>query len=167
MKVQYPAIADAVESDMRNLRILSPVLRQLLPGLDVAMCSTSSPSGSSRSATTSWSPPATGGSAASGADHPFVLVPAVDTELSRRRVLVSEWVDGQGFNEVAAEPEPVRDRYAEIVYRFFYGTVLNWSWRSATRIRATTCSAPTAASPSLTSGWSGACRPTTCARRRR
>jgi hypothetical protein len=56
-----------------------------------------------------------------------VLVPAVDTDLSRRRVLVSEWVDGKSFNEVAAEPEPVRDRYAEIVYRFFYGTVLNMS----------------------------------------
>ena len=29
--------------------------------------------------------------------HPFVLVPAVDTELSGRRVLVSDWVDGMSF----------------------------------------------------------------------
>ena len=43
------------------------------------------------------------------------------TALSRRRVLVTEWVDGIGFERVAAEPDPVRDRFAEIVYRFFYG----------------------------------------------
>ena len=127
VKVQYPGIADAVESDMRNLRILSPVLRQLLPGLDVRdvldelaeriieECDYELESASHRRVGRFWS------------DHPFVLVPDVDTELSRRRVLVSEWVDGKSFNEVAAEPEPVRDRYAEIVYRFFYGTVLNMS----------------------------------------
>ena len=37
-------------------------------------------------------------------------------------MLVSEWVDGIDFSAVGGEPDPVRDRYAEIVYRFFYGT---------------------------------------------
>jgi predicted unusual protein kinase regulating ubiquinone biosynthesis (AarF/ABC1/UbiB family) len=37
-------------------------------------------------------------------------------------VLVTEWVEGMSFEQVASEPEPVRDRYAEIVYRFFYVT---------------------------------------------
>jgi hypothetical protein len=37
-------------------------------------------------------------------------------------VLVSEWVDGIDFAEVATRPDEVRDRFAEIVYRFFYGT---------------------------------------------
>ena len=32
--------------------------------------------------------------------HPFITVPAVDTQLSRRRVLVSEWVDGIDFAAV-------------------------------------------------------------------
>ena len=44
--------------------------------------------------------------------------------LSRRRVLVTDWVDGLGFDDVGREPDAVRDRYAEIVYRFFYGTAL-------------------------------------------
>jgi predicted unusual protein kinase regulating ubiquinone biosynthesis (AarF/ABC1/UbiB family) len=43
-------------------------------------------------------------------------------QLSRRRVLVSEWMDGLDFAAVGREPDSVRDRYAEIVYRFFYGT---------------------------------------------
>ena len=55
--------------------------------------------------------------------HPFALVPAVDRELSSRRVLVSEWVDGMAFDEVADLPDAARDRYAEILYRFFYTTI--------------------------------------------
>ena len=54
--------------------------------------------------------------------HPFIFVPPVDTRLSRRRVLVSEWVDGTEFADVGRQPDPVRDRYAQIIYRFFYGS---------------------------------------------
>ena len=35
IKVQYPGIAESVEADMRNLLLLSPLLRQLMPGLEV------------------------------------------------------------------------------------------------------------------------------------
>jgi predicted unusual protein kinase regulating ubiquinone biosynthesis (AarF/ABC1/UbiB family) len=39
-------------------------------------------------------------------------------------VLVTEWVDGISFDEVTRQPDEVRDRYAQIVYRFFYATAL-------------------------------------------
>ena len=114
VKVQYPGIAEAVESDMRNLRMLSPVLRRLLPGLEVKdvlaelaervieECDYELEAASHRRIARYW------------ADHPFVLVPAVDTQLSRRRVLVSEWVDGTASTRSPQSPTPVRDRYAEI-----------------------------------------------------
>ena len=35
VKVQYPGIGEAVESDMRNMRMLAPLMRRLMPGLDV------------------------------------------------------------------------------------------------------------------------------------
>ncbi|MEO8967885.1 MAG: AarF/ABC1/UbiB kinase family protein [Solirubrobacteraceae bacterium] len=123
IKVQYPGIAETVESDMRNLRLVSPLLRQLMPGLEVRAvldelgeriveeCDYELEAGNHRRVERFWR------------GHPFVRVPAVDTELSRRRVLVSDWIDGDGFDAVTAAPNPVRDRYAEIVYRFFYGTV--------------------------------------------
>jgi predicted unusual protein kinase regulating ubiquinone biosynthesis (AarF/ABC1/UbiB family) len=123
IKVQYPGIAEAVESDMRNVRMLAPLLRRLMPGLDVkpvlaelserisAECDYELEASSHRILARFWR------------GHPFITVPAVDTSLSRRRVLVSEWVDGIDFAAVGREPDPVRDRYAEIVYRFFYGTV--------------------------------------------
>jgi predicted unusual protein kinase regulating ubiquinone biosynthesis (AarF/ABC1/UbiB family) len=120
VKVQYPGIAEAVESDMRNLRMLSPVLRRLMPGLEVKdvlaelaqrvieECDYELEAANHRRIARFWR------------RHPFVRVPAVDTSLSRRRVLVTEWVDGIGFQDVGERPEATRDRYAEIVYRFFY-----------------------------------------------
>lgn len=123
VKVQYPGIAETVESDMRNLRLLTPLLRQLMPGLEIKdvlaelseriieECDYELEAGNHGRVARFWR------------GHPFILVPEVDTELSRRRVLVTEWVDGMDFEGVAEEPDPVRDRYAEIVYRFFYGTV--------------------------------------------
>ncbi|HEU4658885.1 MAG TPA: AarF/UbiB family protein, partial [Capillimicrobium sp.] len=53
--------------------------------------------------------------------HPFVVVPQVHTELSGRRVLVSEYVEGLGFEAVKQLPDGERDRFAEILFRFFYG----------------------------------------------
>ncbi|MEA2300339.1 MAG: hypothetical protein QOE44_874 [Solirubrobacteraceae bacterium] len=123
IKVQYPGIAEAVESDMRNLRLLAPMLRKLIPGVEIKdllaelseriaeECDYELEAGSHRRLARHWR------------DHPFVLVPNVDGRLSTRRVLVSDWVDGMDFETVAAQPDPVRDRYAEILYRFFYGTI--------------------------------------------
>ncbi len=124
IKIQYPGVGDAVESDMRNLRLLAPLLRRLMPGLDVREvlselservieeCDYELESANHRRIARFWR------------GHPFIHVPAVETSLSRRRVLVTEWVDGLDFNAVASEPAAVRDRYAEIIYRFFYGTAL-------------------------------------------
>ena len=125
IKVQYPGIAESVEADMRNLALLSPLLRQLMPGLDVKdllmelreriveECDYELEAGSHRRVERFWR------------EHPFILVPSVHTGLSRRRVLVTDWVQGVPFDEVARRPDAVRDRYAEIVYRFFYGTALH------------------------------------------
>jgi predicted unusual protein kinase regulating ubiquinone biosynthesis (AarF/ABC1/UbiB family) len=122
IKVQYPGVAESVESDMRNLRLISPLLRQLMPGLEVSdviaelrertveECDYELEASNHRRVARFWR------------GHPFVLVPPVDTELSRRRVLVTEWVDGMSFEAVTAQPDAVRDRYAEIIYRFFYET---------------------------------------------
>ena len=86
IKIQYPGVGDAVESDMRNLRMLSPLLRRLMPGLDVKdllselservieECDYELEAANHRRIARFWR------------GHPFVRVPAVDTSLSRRRV---------------------------------------------------------------------------------
>jgi len=48
-------------------------------------------------------------------------VPQIDTSLSTRRVLVSEYVEGERFEEVRRADEVQRDRYAETVFRLYFG----------------------------------------------
>ena len=123
VKIQYPGIAEAVETDLRNLQMLLPLVKRLAPGLDVKALAAELrerigdeldyevEAQNHRAMARAWR------------GHPFVHVPPVDTGLSRRRVLVTEYLEGRRFEAVKALPEPERDRYAEIVFRFFFGTV--------------------------------------------
>ena len=137
---------------MRNLRMLSPVLRRLMPGLEVKdvlaelaervieECDYELEAANHRRIARFWR------------GHPFVRVPAVDTSLSRRRVLVTEWVDGIGFERGR---RAARRRSATATPRSSTAsstpTPPSSTSRSATRTRATTCSATTTGSPSSTS----------------
>ena len=53
--------------------------------------------------------------------HPFILVPDVLSELSGERVLVTDYVEGTGFEEIKQRPAAERDRVAEIIFRFYFG----------------------------------------------
>jgi predicted unusual protein kinase regulating ubiquinone biosynthesis (AarF/ABC1/UbiB family) len=53
--------------------------------------------------------------------HPFIVVPAVVSSLSHERVMVSEYVEGIGFEEIKELPQEDRDRFAEILFRFYFG----------------------------------------------
>ena len=123
VKIQYPGIAEAVETDLRNLQMLLPLVKRLAPGLDVKALAAELrerigdeldyevEAQNHRAMARAWR------------GHPFVHVPPVDTGLSRRRVLVTEYLEGRRFEAVKALPEAERDRYAEIVFRFFFGTL--------------------------------------------
>jgi hypothetical protein len=50
-------------------------------------------------------------------------VPDVITRLSRRRVLVTEWVEGESFETARNLSQEERDRIGEIIYRFYYGSI--------------------------------------------
>jgi predicted unusual protein kinase regulating ubiquinone biosynthesis (AarF/ABC1/UbiB family) len=125
VKVQYPGVAEAVETDLRNMGLLFPIVRRLAPGLDVKALAAELREriGEELDYEIEAQHQRTVGRVFRG--HPHVMIPAVDTELSTRRVLVSEFVDGAGFAEVKASGEAGRDRFAEIVYRFFWGLLSN------------------------------------------
>ena len=54
-------------------------------------------------------------------DHPFIYVPEVVTRLSRRRVLVTELVEGLDFEQIKELPHEERSRFGEIVFRGSFG----------------------------------------------
>ena len=119
VKIQYPGVAEAVETDMRNMNVLLPLVKRLAPGLDGKALL-----GELRERIgeeLDYEIEAQNQRRVERAfrDHPFIKVPKVYSDLSARRVLVSEYVEGAGFEEVRKLSESDRDHYAEIVFRFF------------------------------------------------
>jgi predicted unusual protein kinase regulating ubiquinone biosynthesis (AarF/ABC1/UbiB family) len=56
--------------------------------------------------------------------HPYIRIPGVVPELSSRRVLTSEWVDGMRWEEFLEKASPeTRQRAAEVLFRFAQGSI--------------------------------------------
>jgi predicted unusual protein kinase regulating ubiquinone biosynthesis (AarF/ABC1/UbiB family) len=121
VKVQYPGVAEAVETDLRNAMLLVPLVKRLAPGLDAKALAMEMRERIAEELDYELEAQNQRRIARLNRDHPFIYVPRVFTDLSTRRVLVSEYVDGQGFETVRRAEEQVRDRYGEIVFRFFFG----------------------------------------------
>ena len=123
VKVQYPGVAQAVRADMQNLGMILRLMKSVAPGLD---------------------PQALGDEIRARIDeeldyeleasnqrtlariyrgHPFVVIPQVVGDLCREKVIVSEFVDGRGFEEIKQLPQEERDRIGEIVFRFYFGSM--------------------------------------------
>ena len=122
VKVQYPGIAEAVDADLRAARALVPLVKRLSPGLNGKALV-----GELReriSEELDYELEAANGRRVARAwrDHPHVLVPAVDTSLSTRRVLVTTWADGIGFGGMKALADADRDRLGETIFRFFFAS---------------------------------------------
>jgi predicted unusual protein kinase regulating ubiquinone biosynthesis (AarF/ABC1/UbiB family) len=125
VKVQYPGIEKAILSDLDNAEFLYSLFSMVaLKGLDPkaivdelrdrmadeldygleAQCQTEF--------------------ADRFRDHPFIHVPDVVPEFSRRRVLTSEWVEGISWTHFEANAtEAQRQHAAEVVFRFAQGSV--------------------------------------------
>ena len=121
VKVQYPGVAEAVETDLRNAMLLIPLVKRLAPGLDAKALATEMRERIGEELDYELEAQNQRRVARLMRGHPFICVPRVYTDLSTRRVLVSEYVDGAGFEAVRRADEAERDRYGEIVFRFFFG----------------------------------------------
>jgi predicted unusual protein kinase regulating ubiquinone biosynthesis (AarF/ABC1/UbiB family) len=121
VKVQYPGVAEAVETDLRNAMLLLPLVKRLAPGLDAKAMATEMRERISEELDYELEAQNQRRVERLMRGHPFISVPRVDTALSSRRVLVSEYIEGLRFEEVRRADEAQRDRYGEIVFRFFFG----------------------------------------------
>jgi predicted unusual protein kinase regulating ubiquinone biosynthesis (AarF/ABC1/UbiB family) len=121
VKVQYPGIAEAVESDLRNATMLLPLIRRLAPGLDVKPLFNELRERIGEELDYELEAQHQRRIQRLFRGHPFITVPRARTELSTRRVLVSDYVEGERFEAVRARDQAQRDRYGEIVFRFYFG----------------------------------------------
>jgi predicted unusual protein kinase regulating ubiquinone biosynthesis (AarF/ABC1/UbiB family) len=122
IKVQYPGIAEAVETDLRNAGLLLPLLGRVAPGLDVGALVDELRERVSEELDYELEAQSQRRIARGWRDHPHLLVPRVHTGLSTRRVLVTDFVEGAPFGDVRTRDEATRDRVAEVVHRFYHDT---------------------------------------------
>jgi predicted unusual protein kinase regulating ubiquinone biosynthesis (AarF/ABC1/UbiB family) len=120
-KIQYPGVAEAVETDLRNAMLLLPLVKRLAPGLDAKAMASEMRERISEELDYELEAQNQRRVERLMRGHPFIHVPRVLTDISTRRVLISEYVEGQRFDDIRRLREADRDRVGEIVFRFFFG----------------------------------------------
>lgn len=125
VKVKYPGVDEAVESDMRNLAMFSRLWKSILPSaadaevLDEIADSIGSELDYLREAQTQHRV------AARYRDHPFITVPDSIEEHCGSHVLVTEFIEGKSFQEIQTLPADDRNRIGELVYRFYISSMFS------------------------------------------
>jgi predicted unusual protein kinase regulating ubiquinone biosynthesis (AarF/ABC1/UbiB family) len=125
VKIQYPGVAEAIAADMQNAGLILRMAKALAPGFDAKAAAAELKERVMEELDYELEAQNQRSFARGYRGHPFIHVPDVVTRLSTQRVLVSEWVDGAGFEEVKQLPQEQRDRFGEIVYRFCFGSIFH------------------------------------------
>jgi predicted unusual protein kinase regulating ubiquinone biosynthesis (AarF/ABC1/UbiB family) len=123
VKIQYPGVAKALRADMQNAGMIMRMAKALAPGLDAKAAAAELKERVLEELDYEYEAQNQRTFARAYRGHPFIYVPDVVTRLSRSRVLVSEWVEGMGFEDVKALPQEDKDRFGEIVFRFCFGSI--------------------------------------------
>jgi predicted unusual protein kinase regulating ubiquinone biosynthesis (AarF/ABC1/UbiB family) len=123
VKVQYPGVAKALRADMQNAGMIMRLAKAIAPGLDAKAVAEELKLRVLEELDYEYEAQNQRTFARAYRGHPFIYVPEVITRLSRSRVLVSEWVEGRGFEEVRQLPQEERNRFGEIVFRFCFGSI--------------------------------------------
>ena len=121
VKVQYPGVAAAVRSDLQNLGMILRLAKRIAPGLDPKTVGEEIRHRIEEELDYELEAQNQRTLARLYRGHPFIVVPDVITSLSRERVLVSEFVEGIGFEEIKTYSQEDRDRVGEILFRFYFG----------------------------------------------
>ena len=123
VKVQYPRVAAAVRADLQNIGLLLQAAKRIAPSLDAKAVAAELRQRLGDELDYEHEAEAQRGFFRRFDGHPFVVIPKVFSDVSGERVLVTEWVDGQEFEEVKSGDGDTRERFAEIVFRFFFGSL--------------------------------------------
>jgi predicted unusual protein kinase regulating ubiquinone biosynthesis (AarF/ABC1/UbiB family) len=125
VKVQHPGVAEAVEGDLRDLGLVAPIVNRVAPGLDAGAVLSEIRERISDKLDYEVEAQHQRRLERLFRGHPHVRLPRVRTDLSTRRVLVTEYVDGLRADEIKHLGDAERDRIGELAFRFFFGLV----WR--------------------------------------
>jgi predicted unusual protein kinase regulating ubiquinone biosynthesis (AarF/ABC1/UbiB family) len=123
VKVQYPGVDEAMRADLDNVGLVFTGLNQLFPGLEPEPLVEELRARLTDELDYLVEAENQRVFAEHYADHPFIHVPRVIDRHSARRVLTTELADGVEFEEMLTWSQAERDRAAETIYRFAFGSL--------------------------------------------
>lgn len=123
VKVQYPGVGDAVRADMQNLGMLMRLAKRITPQMNVKAVGEEIRARIVEELDYELEASNHRTLARLYRGHPFIVIPGVITSLCRERVIVTEYVEGDRFEQIASGEQAERDRVGEIVFRFYFGSM--------------------------------------------
>jgi predicted unusual protein kinase regulating ubiquinone biosynthesis (AarF/ABC1/UbiB family) len=123
VKVQYPGVDEAVRADLRNVSALTKLSVAIAPNIDPKEVANEvrdrvlEELDYRREATNQQK------FYELFRGHPYIVVPKVHTEYCRTRVITQEFIEGEPFLTAFDWGQDDRDRLAEMLFRFFYGSL--------------------------------------------
>lgn len=125
VKVQYPGVDQAISSDLDNAQLLYGMFSQFaLPSLDVKAMIDEVRARMIEELDYRIELQSQQEFAAFYEGHPFIKIPVAVPELSTRRVLVSEWVEGLRWKDfLETSDAATKNKAAEVLMRFAQGSV--------------------------------------------
>lgn len=123
VKVQYPGVGEAITNDLSNIGTLVGMFGMFSTGLDAATIVRDLRQGIEAELDYQREAADQQRFADLFRGHPFIRVPEVVRELTSSHVLTQEYLEGRPFREAVGYPKAERDRIAEIVYRFAFGSI--------------------------------------------
>jgi predicted unusual protein kinase regulating ubiquinone biosynthesis (AarF/ABC1/UbiB family) len=123
VKVQYPGVAEAIGADLANLNTIFGVAGLAARGFDPGPVVEDLRRGIAGELDYRLEAENQRRFYELFEGHPFIRIPEVYPELGSGRVLVQEFIEGEPFAAAREMPDELRNRYAEIIFRFTFGCI--------------------------------------------
>lgn len=126
VKIQYPGVADAIGSDLKNAGMLTRMAKMMYPSLDPVPVIEELRERITEELDYEHEAQNQSAFAELYKDHPYIHVPRVYQEHSTSMVLTSEFIKGRPFEELYSADIDAKNRYGEILYRFVFGSIIRF-----------------------------------------
>jgi len=120
VKVQYPGVDTAIESDLRNTEVIGAILKQGFGGLDPTDMVEEIKSRLTEELDYELEAKNQRAFHAYYSDHPYFAVPEVIDHLCTSRVLTTELIAGSSWQQLLTWDQHERDLAAEAIFRFVF-----------------------------------------------
>lgn len=123
VKVQYPGVDEAVRADIKNVSAMTKLAVAIAPNIDPKDIANEVRERVLEELDYRREASNQAKFAELYAGHPFIVVPKVFPEYCRQRVITQEFISGRPFLSALEWEQEDKNRLAETVFRFFYGSL--------------------------------------------